>query len=696
MKIFSNSKRKNIFISFLFLLFISSTLFSQGRTKWLGVGSLHNWYSEFGAEIEHGLFASQQYGLRWPASHPYQDMQAAKAFWIGVKNFKDADQFGGNTFLHKVVHVGPRVSGANEFFPVKFEMYGKFEPPKVYVDGEESFQLSQAVDKINVDQPYDKMIYNEINTMVGATVKRKIYQFSQEYHDNYIIHEVTIVNTGNVDDDSEIELPNTTLEDVYLYYHYRLAISRNTRYVIGNATGWGINTMLDVRGDGLDGQYGTDDEDLRANYAWHGYYPAKEVDYDNIGGPIWEPNTSGGLLTETDTVGRLGSAQFCGVITLHADQGVGNNSDDISQPSTTGYVGSDAPFTSQNDPFNPVKMGEEYGLMEKGHQERHAYVVKSDGNFAEQQDNPALSSPGGFSNVNGYGPYTLAPGDSIRIVWAEGASGLSWNNCVSIGRDYKNGTIDAVTKNEFVMTGRDSLFETFRRAIENYNSGQGFTIPQNPLPPSAFYVDGKGDRIELSWEYDETIGPAISGFGLYRAREKVDSTYYLIQTASPSERTFYDTSAIRGVSYFYYIQAIGLASDNNGGGLTPSGVPLRSGRFYSQSYTTTQLKRQAAEKVSEFRVVPNPYIRGVASELTFGVDELNKIAFYNITGDCKIQVYSEMGELIWEVEHNDGSGDEFWFQTTSSNQLVVSGVYIAVVTDNETGEKSIQKFAIIK
>ncbi|MCK5457177.1 MAG: hypothetical protein KAI45_08630, partial [Melioribacteraceae bacterium] len=388
MKIFSNSERKNIFIGFLFLFFISSTVFSQGRTKWLGVGSLHNWYSEFGAEIEHGLFASQQYGLRWPASHPFQDMQAAKAFWIGVKNFKDADQFGGSTFLHKVVHVGPRVSGANEFFPVKFEMYGKFEQPKVYVDGNLSFQLSQEIDKLNIDQPYDKMIYNELNTMVGATVKRKIYQFSQEYHDNYIIHEVTIVNTGNVDDDAEIELPNTTLEDLYLYYHYRLAISRNTRYVIGNATGWGINTMLDVRGDGLGGQYGTDDEDLRANYAWHGYYPGKSVDYDNIGGPIWVPNTVNGLLSETDTVGRLGSAQFCGVVTLHADQSVGNNSDDLSQPSTTGFIGSDQPYTSKNDPFNPVKMGEEYGLMERGHQERHAYVVEPDGKFTEPSGDP--------------------------------------------------------------------------------------------------------------------------------------------------------------------------------------------------------------------------------------------------------------------------------------------------------------------
>ncbi len=695
MKIFSTSKQKSILCVLLFVLFMSSALFSQGRTKWMAVGSLHNWYSEFGAEIEHGLAASQQWGLRWPAAYPFQDMQAAKALWIGVKNFTDADQFGGNSFLHKVVHVGPRVNGANEFFPVKFKTYGKFAHPQVFVDGNLSFQLSQEADEIVPDQPYDKMIYNEVNTMIGATVKRKIYQFSQQFHDNYIIHEITVVNTGNVDDDADIELPNTTLEELYLYFQYRLAVSYNTRYVIGNATGWGINSMLDVRGDGLGGQYGTEDEDLRANYTWHGKYPPFTA-YDNLGAPIWVPTTVSGLLSATDTVGRLGSAQFVGAVTLHADQDVGNPADDPLQPATTGYIGSDQPYTSKNDPFNPVKMDEEYGLMTRGHQERHAYVVEPDGKFTEPTGDPALGSPGGFSNVNGYGPYTLAPGDSIKIVWAEGASGLSWDQCVEIGRQYKNGIIDAVTKNEYVMSGRDSLFQTFRRAIANYSAGDGFTSPQNPLPPSIFNVDGKGDRIELSWEYDETSGPAITGFEVYRAREKVDSTYYLIYTASPSERLFKDTSAFRGVSYYYYVQAIGQASDNTGGGLTPSGVPLRSGRFYTQSYTETQLKRQAAEHVSEFRVVPNPYIRGVASELTFGDDELNKIAFFNIPGDCKIQIFSEMGELIWEVDHNDGSGDEFWYQTTSSNQLVVSGVYIAVVSDNATGEKSIQKFAIIK
>ena len=696
MKIFRNNKNTIIYLGLIFiaLFFISSSLQAQGKTKWMAIGSLHNWYSEFGSEIEHGLYPSQQYGMRWPASHLFQDMQAAKACWLGVKNFQDADQFGGNQYLHKVVHVGPRVLGANEWFPTQFYSTGKFDPVEVYVDGNLSFQLPIEVDNVDPNLPYDKEIYNEVNTMIGATVKRRIYQFSQEFHDNYIVQEVTIINTGNVDEDAEIELPNTTLEDLYLYYFYRWAVSRNTRYVIGNATGWGINTMLDVRGDGLGSQYGTDNEDLRASYAWHGKYPAFTA-YDNIGAPIWTPTTAGGLLTLADTVGRLGSAQFIGVVTLHADTEAGNTADDISQPSTTSYEGSDASFTSRNDPFNPAKMDEEYALMEKGNYVRHAYVVEPQGNFTQPTGNPALSSPGGFSAATGYGPYTLAPGDSIKIVWAEAASGLDWEHSVDIGRQYKDGVIDSKTKNEFVLTGRDSLFQTMRRALANYNEGNGFQIPENPWPPSIFEINGLGDRIELKWQYNDE-GPSISGFDIFRAREQYDSTYYLIYTASPDERIFKDTTAIRGISYFYYISAIGLASDNNGGGLTPAGVPLRSGRFYTQSYEPTKLKRKPGEDVTEFRIVPNPFIRSAAKELTFGESERNAIAFYNIPGDCKIQVFSEMGELIWEVHHNDGSGDEFWYQTTSSNQRVVSGVYIAVVKDNATGVTSIQKFAIIQ
>ena len=76
--------------------------------------------------------------------------------------------------------------------------------------------------------------------------------------------------------------------------------------------------------------------------------------------------------------------------------------------------------------------------------------------------------------------------------------------------------------------------------------------------------------------------------------------------------------------------------------------------------------------------------------------EENKIVFVNISGECTINIYSELGELVQTIEHADGSGSQDWLLTTSSNQFIVSGIYIAVITDNITGDREIAKFSIIR
>ena len=90
----------------------------------------------------------------------------------------------------------------------------------------------------------------------------------------------------------------------------------------------------------------------------------------------------------------------------------------------------------------------------------------------------------------------------MTLIVVEAVAGLSRQQCITIGKDYKDGAIDARTKNEAVLTGKDSLFQTFHRAMANYESN--YTLAQTVAPPSAFYVDGGGDRIALSWEVAET------------------------------------------------------------------------------------------------------------------------------------------------------------------------------------------------
>ena len=46
--------------------------------------------------------------------------------------------------------------------------------------------------------------------------------------------------------------------------------------------------------------------------------------------------------------------------------------------------------------------------------------------------------------------------------------------------------------------------------------------------------------------------------------------------------------------------------------------------------------------------------------------------------------------------HTDGSGDEYWDHTTSSRQVIASGLYIAHITDDETGDTAERKFVIVR
>jgi hypothetical protein len=74
----------------------------------------------------------------------------------------------------------------------------------------------------------------------------------------------------------------------------------------------------------------------------------------------------------------------------------------------------------------------------------------------------------------------------------------------------------------------------------------------------------------------------------------------------------------------------------------------------------------------------------------------NRIGFLEVPGNCTIRIYTEVGELVTTIRHDDGSGDEFWDLTTRSGQLVASGVYIAVVENVDNGEVSRKKFVIVR
>ena len=57
--------------------------------------------------------------------------------------------------------------------------------------------------------------------IVGITIDRKAYAWVNQAHDDYHIIEYVYTNTGNSDDDEEIELANQTLKDTYFFRIHR-------------------------------------------------------------------------------------------------------------------------------------------------------------------------------------------------------------------------------------------------------------------------------------------------------------------------------------------------------------------------------------------------------------------------------------------------------------------------------------------
>jgi hypothetical protein len=149
----------------------------------------------------------------------------------------------------------------------------------------------------------------------------------------------------------------------------------------------------------------------------------------------------------------------------------------------------------------------------------------------------------------------------------------------------------------------------------------------------------------------------------------------------------------RGTDYYYYLVAVGDENPVDPAAMsgTPGGVALRSSRYFTQTYQPVNLKRQPGT-LEQARVVPNPVNLG--SDQTIRFTKEDEVAFFNIPGECTIKIYTETGELVQTIEHTNGSGDEKWNLTTASRQLLVSGIYIAVI--EAEGERVFRKFTVIR
>lgn len=677
--------------------------------RYIKVGSLQSHVTAYGSE--RAWTGTYYEGLQWPAEYPYQDNSVIKRHWIACQDFTDhrGDYYSylSNYFVASDVGI--------TLFPMELKQSTRFMPPEIYVDGNEltGIFLNQ-IDTVDANQIPDRIVTNVVNTYMGLTQERTFLAFSQQYHDNYFIKIFRFTNTGNVDDDPEIELTDS-LKGVRIGWGTRYSLGREAGWEVDGAQSYGKYSWVTVRGEDYAQNYTEeitlDDpikQWIRSGFQWLGQSDLST--WDNIGAP-----DRGGS-------GRLASPHHTGVAILHVDVSATDSSDDVNQPVFLGWhAGDQYPTPYLPDPDHVDDYAATYSMLSG-----NPYPSAGAGGTSRLDEENLESithrlSPWqthgyaeGTNLMSSYGPYDLAHGESIVIIEAEGISGINRQLCEEIGARWKaafddptdNGpftlpdgsstTDEDEYKNSWVYTGKDSIMLTFSRALRNFDAA--YMIPQPPQPPTNFTVESGGDRIYLSWLASPDEGSAdFGGYRLFRAIGKPDTTYdEIFACGAGTDHTelvdfFDDTTPVRGQSYYYYIVAFNDGT-NNVTQLNPQGS-LHSSKFYTMTTEAAVLKRQAVDDLDKIRVVPNPYnIR--AAELQY-TGEPNKIAFLDIPGQCTIRIFTERGDLIMTIEHNDGSGDESWNLITDHRQTIVSGIYLAHF-DLPDGRSAFRKFIVIR
>jgi hypothetical protein len=783
---------KLLILIFLLAFFLVSDVHAQ-VSKMAKVGKLEARVYDHGCQSQnvfsHSMITyyrgsyctfENEYQEDWPGG-----LLKNSGMFFGVRNWVDtlggtweANVTGHNTRLRDVTLGDLYQMNVPDDEGIRIRRTMRYPLPVVTTDGDQSsdpFPTSgDFVDPAYIDQystSADVMIESNIRLSIGIDGKQRVFAWSQPDHDDYVIWDWTFVNTGNVDLDDSIELPNQTLDSLVI-----------CRVVEAMPNGTGNNKSLATYA-GV-----TEDDDTGLSYPGQGH-DSLRIDYMT---PLRAGNSdddSYGIKVDDNQPDILTGARWGGEAVLFAPQNTSVSqahpiadfvaSNDPAQPSMHATLLVEPSWMSLHNgqladisAMTPEEHVDCYGFMRKGifgvdpsDQERtecspmsalyDVYDVTATGcstyyelpieRWGERHPDSGYvyCEDIGFQRFDqqmhqAIGPYQMGFGDTIRYVYAPVGGAISrktsyllgeaWDldSAVSYGwlegldsatmvaelrgRDpifdvyyglgYFNTplTLNDVAKDLMVATGKDSMFINGMSAQRNFK--QGYNIPKSPAPPSVFAVNSRSDMIRLDWSYQSSFGDytptsaELEMFKIYRALggnvfqkegSIITGNFVLIDSVDATVREYQDMNVTPAVDYYYYITAV-----------SPTGI--ESGRFLTMTQFPARLKEAPDSVLANIRVVPNPL--NVNSVDRFDEDAL-KIVFFNLPGNCTIHILTESGKLVRKIEHNDGSGTEPWYvdrqyMLTDSYQIPASGLYIAYIQDNVTGESISRKFAIIR
>ncbi len=589
----------------------------------------------------------------------------------------------------------------NRTEPYGIKEYRRHQPPEVWVYANGQMQLSSKrfSGEVNPNLPADEMIEQHYKSYPGFDVVSRSFTFTNSQHDDYAIVSTRYLCTFDWDQDT---LPETntsqTLENVYFFVGYSFQTAEGTyltysRWYEEGKDDWA--TYEEYTPQIAQGQ-----RKLVISYGWDGDHPdltefeTGGQEFDDTGDPRFAVGEEG---SEPLPSAEFISTAYGGFAALHVDKSTTDHSDDPTQPvsiiaNINIYNVWDSDFTGFATIWDWAASG-----VKQTVQDQSGWPTDAS---AQEDEYP----------FQAFGPYNLALGDSVVIVYAVGANGISSQLAIQKGLEWRSwyrgetgATFDNAAKNALLATGKDSLFQSLDRALWAWQ--QNLNIP-DPLPAPNLTVKSGPNVIYLEWEDLSSVGdpdmgtPDLSYYKIYRKKGNFlvdtynelnkDGTHLLWECIEENivktQTTFVDSNVVRGEAYHYAVTAV----DNDG---------LESSRYANRSELPAFAFAPGEPTAKNVRIVPNPYIVK-AGEFNFTGDD-NKLLFVNLPPYCTLHIYTATGDLIMTIEHQSGSADDTWDQVTDANQLVASGVYILRVDDAKDLEgksiaSTIEKFVIIR
>ena len=566
---------------------------------------------------------------------------------------------------------------------------------------------------------YDEYVEVTDSTVLGIEVSRKMYAWTQNYNNNYIISDMLFTNTSS-----------DTMDTLYINLK---ETGGNVFFSYGsNPTPGAVNLNTAIAWQHYYG--GRPGDSMRVFYEYSADNP--KISGDDMGVPV---NVQEGRLLFPNMI-------YYSILHASAEPFVdpANDRDSALFPTIT-YIGKEEqiPYNQQDDNYGSSNFYAIRGGFSKDYPmdgqipgTYHGY--NNDELGITDYSGHKSGEFGGISyKFSSYGPYKFYPGQKIHIVIASGFTGIGYKKGQEVGKKWLNGTLDNPPnmpnsetgwlpsqfkfppeatemdkrKDRWISMGIDSVMLSAWRAKWNY--GHNYQIPQAPAPPDYIDVTGYGDGVRIKWsDLAAESMPNFSGYRIMRRVSDADTVFYNpIYDSGPTDKAtehiYNDSTAIPSTSTFYYIQAKAIIDETDPNYLnadpTTRGKMMYSARELvpnNDPKLSVNPPRFSQDDLSKIRIVPNPFnLKDPETIKRFSSSEGGQVlTFYNLPPVCTIKIFTENGDLVRTLEHYSPiikSGSQQWDMITSSQQAISSGLYIAVF-QKPSGELSYQKFVVVR